>query len=160
MGKTPLPKDEALQPLNVKVPMEDLYFLQEELKPAFGVSYNAEAMRQLLAQLRTWFRLPAYVVDRLKKDAASQKLHLLDYLQMLLAQALRGAGRRGSAARDLAAAGQNRQAVVVPPDAASVSQQKRSASMFAARLPSPGLRPTRGRPLRASRASPFAARRS
>jgi hypothetical protein len=64
--------------------MEDLYFLQEELKPAFGVSYNAEAMRQLLAQLRTWFRLPAYVVDRLKKDAASQKLHLLDYLQMLL----------------------------------------------------------------------------
>ncbi|RPH65405.1 MAG: hypothetical protein EHM78_25440 [Myxococcaceae bacterium] len=84
MGKTPLPKDEALQPLNVKVPMEDLYFLQEELKPAFGVSYNAEAMRQLLAQLRTWFRLPAYVVDRLKKDAASQKLHLLDYLQMLL----------------------------------------------------------------------------
>ena len=99
MGKTPLPKDEALQPLNVKVPMEDLYFLQEELKPAFGVSYNAEAMRQVLAQLRTWFRLPAYVVDRLKKDAASQKLHLLDYLQMLLAQALRGAGRRGSAAQ-------------------------------------------------------------
>jgi len=84
MGKTPLPKDEALQPLNVKVPMEDLYFLQEELKPAFGVSYNAEAMRQLLAQLRTWFRLPAYVVDRLKKDAAAQKLHFLDYLQMLL----------------------------------------------------------------------------
>ena len=84
MGKTPLPKDEALQPLNVKVPMEDLYFLQEELKPAFGVSYNAEAMRQLLAQLRTWFRLPAYVVDRLKKDAASQRLHFLDYLQMLL----------------------------------------------------------------------------
>ena len=84
MGKTPLPKDEALQPLNVKVPMEDLYFLQEELKPAFGVSYNAESMRQLLAQLRTWFRLPAYVVDRLKKDAASQRLHFLDYLQMLL----------------------------------------------------------------------------
>ena len=84
MGKTPLPKDEALQPLNVKVPMEDLYFLQEELKPAFGVSYNAEAMRQLLGQLRTWFRLPAYVVDRQKKDAAAQKLHFLDYLQMLL----------------------------------------------------------------------------
>ena len=84
MGKTPLPKDEALQPLNVKVPMEDLYFLQEELKPAFGVSYNAEAVRMLLGQMRTWFRLPAYVVDRLKKDAASQKLHILDYLQMLL----------------------------------------------------------------------------
>lgn len=41
-------------------------------------------MRQVLAQLRTWFRLPAYVVDRLKKDAAAQKLHLLEYLQMLL----------------------------------------------------------------------------
>ena len=84
MGKTPLPRDEALQPLNVKVPMEDLYFLQEELKPALGTSYNADAMRQVLAQLRTWFRLPAYVVDRLKKDAAAQKLHLLEYLQMLL----------------------------------------------------------------------------
>jgi len=43
MGKTPLPKDEALQPLNVKVPMEDLYFLQEELKPAFGVSCDRRA---------------------------------------------------------------------------------------------------------------------
>jgi predicted DNA binding CopG/RHH family protein len=84
MGKTPLPQDEALQPLNVKVPSEDMYFLQEELKPALGVSYNAEAMRQVLVQLRTWFRLPAYVVDRLKKDASAQKLHLLEYLQMLL----------------------------------------------------------------------------
>ncbi|MGZ3445566.1 MAG: hypothetical protein ACXU88_07800 [Myxococcaceae bacterium] len=84
MGKTPLPRDEALQPLNVKVPMEDLYFLQEELKPALGTSYNADAMRQVLAQLRTWFRLPAYVVDRLKKDAKAQNLHLLEYLQMLL----------------------------------------------------------------------------
>lgn len=78
MGKTPLPRDEALQPLNVKVPMEDLYFLQEELKPALGTSYNADAMRQVLAQLRTWFRLPAYVVERLKKDAAAEKLHLLE----------------------------------------------------------------------------------
>jgi hypothetical protein len=84
MGKTPLPRDEALQPLNVKVPMEDLYFLQEELKPALGTSYNADAMRQVLVQLRTWFRLPAYVVDRLKKDAKAQNLHLLEYLQMLL----------------------------------------------------------------------------
>ena len=45
MGRTPLPKDEALQPLNVKVPSEDLSFVQEVLKPAMGVSYNADAVR-------------------------------------------------------------------------------------------------------------------
>jgi len=84
MGRTPLPKDEALQPLNVKVPSEDLYFVQEVLKPALGVSYNAEAVREVLVQLRTCFRLPQYVVDVLEAEMKSKKLNILGYVQELL----------------------------------------------------------------------------
>ncbi len=84
MGKTPLPKDEALQPLNVKVPSEDLYFVQEVLKPALGVSYSAEAVREVLVQLRTCFRLPQYVVDVLEAEMKTKKLNILGYVQELL----------------------------------------------------------------------------
>ena len=84
MGRTPLPKDQALQPLNVKVPSEDLYFVQEVLKPALGVSYNAEAVREVLVQLRTCFRLPRYVVDALEAEMKAKKLNILGYVQELL----------------------------------------------------------------------------
>ena len=84
MGRTPLRKDEALQPLNVKVPSEDLYFVQEVLKPALGVSYNAEAVREVLVQLRTCFRLPQYVVDVLEAEMKAKKLNVLGYVQELL----------------------------------------------------------------------------
>ena len=94
MGRTPLPKDEALQPLNVKVPSEDLYFVQEILKPALGVSYNAEAVREVLVQLRTCFRLPQYVVDVLEAEMKAKKLNILGYVQELLLRALRGPPRQ------------------------------------------------------------------
>jgi hypothetical protein len=84
VGRTPLPRDEALQPLNVKVPSEDLYFVQEVLKPALGVSYNAEAVREVLVQLRTCFRLPQYVVDVLEAEMKAKKLNILGYVQELL----------------------------------------------------------------------------
>jgi hypothetical protein len=84
MAKTPLPADQEMRQLNVKVPPEDANFVQEVLRPALGFPYNAEAVREVISQLRTWFRLPVYVVDVLKKDAEAQKLHILDYLQMLL----------------------------------------------------------------------------
>ena len=84
VGRTPLPKDEALQPLNVKVPSEDLYFVQEVLKPALGVSYNAEAVREVLVQLRTCFRLPKYVVDVLEAEMKAKNLNILGYVQELL----------------------------------------------------------------------------
>lgn len=93
MGRTPLPKDEALQPLNVKVPSEDLYFVQEVLKPALGVSYNAEAVREVLVQLRTCFRLPQYVVEVLEAEMKAKRLNILGYVQELLLrryEALRG----------------------------------------------------------------------
>ncbi len=73
-----------MRQLNVKVPPEDANFVQEVLRPQLGFPYNAEAVREVISQLRTWFRLPGYVVDVLKKDADAHKLHILDYLQMLL----------------------------------------------------------------------------
>ncbi|MGO9829686.1 MAG: hypothetical protein ACLPJH_06060 [Myxococcaceae bacterium] len=84
MAKTPLPADQEMRQLNVKVPPEDANFVQEVLRPQLGFPYNAEAVREVISQLRTWFRLPSYVVDVLKRDAESQKLHILNYLQMLL----------------------------------------------------------------------------
>src|SRR6516165_1797848 len=106
MGRTPLPKDEALQPLNVKVPSEDLYFVQEVLKPALGVSYNAEAVREVLVQLRTCFRLPQYVVDVLEAEMKARKLNILGYVQELLL-------RRYEALRDHASPGDRARAVSV-----------------------------------------------
>ena len=68
----------------MKVPSEDLYFVQEILKPALGVSYNAEAVREVLVQLRTCFRLPQYVVDVLEAEMKAKKLNILGYVQELL----------------------------------------------------------------------------
>jgi hypothetical protein len=63
---------------------EDLYFVQEVLNPALGVSYNAEAVREVLVQLRTCFRLPQYVVDLLEAEMKARKLNILAYVQELL----------------------------------------------------------------------------
>ena len=84
MTKTPLLPDEASRQLNVKLPLEDADFIGQVLRPALGVGYNAEAIREVISQMRLWFRLPAYVVDRLKDDAEGQQLHLVAYLQALL----------------------------------------------------------------------------
>jgi hypothetical protein len=84
MAKTPLPADQEMRQLNVKVPPEDANYVQEVLRPQLGFPYNAEAVREVISQLRTWFRLPGYVVEVLKKDADAQGLHILDYLQMLM----------------------------------------------------------------------------
>ena len=68
----------------MKFPSEDLYFVQEVLRPALGVSYNAEAVREVLVQLRTCFRLPRSVVNVLEAEMKSKKLNILGYVQELL----------------------------------------------------------------------------
>jgi hypothetical protein len=103
MAKTPMPVDQEMRQLNVKVPPEDAHFVQEVLRPTLGFPYNAEAVREVISQLRTWFRLPAYVVELLQRDAAALGLNILQYLQMLLhrryeelaaGEQQRGKGRR------------------------------------------------------------------
>jgi hypothetical protein len=84
MRKSRITDEQGMRQLNVKLPREDSEFLQEVLRPQLNLPYNAEAVRELISQLRTWFRLPAYVVEALKKDADAQRLHTLGYLQMLL----------------------------------------------------------------------------
>jgi len=69
MGKTPLLPDEASRQLNVKLPLEDADFVEQVLRPARGVGYNAESIGEVISQMRMWFRLHAYVVDRLREDA-------------------------------------------------------------------------------------------
>jgi hypothetical protein len=84
MAKTPIPPEQETQQLNVKLAPEDLDYLQRILRPALGLPYDAETVREVIARLRTWFRLPAHVSSMLKTDADSRELHLLTYLQMLL----------------------------------------------------------------------------
>jgi len=49
-----------------------------------GVSYNAEAVREVLVQLRTCFHLPQYVVDVLDAEMKAKKVNILGYVQELL----------------------------------------------------------------------------
>jgi hypothetical protein len=84
LTKSPIPADQEMRQLNVKVPPEDSEYVQEVLRPQLGFPYNAEAVREVISQLRTWFNLPAYVVEALKNNAETEGLHTLDYLQMLL----------------------------------------------------------------------------
>ena len=49
-----------------------------------GVSYNAEAVREVLVQLRTCFHLPRYVVDVLEAEMKAKRLNILGYVQELL----------------------------------------------------------------------------
>jgi hypothetical protein len=84
MAKTPIPPEQETRQLNVKLAPEDFDYLQRILRPALGLPYDAETVREVIARLRTWFRLPAHVTSVLKTDADSRKLHLLTYMQMLL----------------------------------------------------------------------------
>jgi hypothetical protein len=84
MAKTPIPPEQETRQLNVKLAPEDLDYLQRILRPALGLPYDAETVREVTARLRTWFRLPAHVSSVLKTDADCRELHLLTYLQMVL----------------------------------------------------------------------------
>jgi hypothetical protein len=70
----------------MRMPPEDVECVHEALRTQLRAPYTAEAIRQVLFMLRTWFHLPAAVVEILKRDARRQRLHLLAYLQMLLHQ--------------------------------------------------------------------------
>ena len=97
MAKSRVTADQEMRQLNVKLAPEDSEFVQAVLRPRLGVAYNAEAIREVISQLRTWFRLPANVVEALKKDADAHELHILDYLQMLLHKRYESLATEGSA---------------------------------------------------------------
>jgi hypothetical protein len=71
--KSRVTADQEIRQLNVKLAPEDSEFVQDVLRPQLGLPYNAEAVRELIARLRTWFYLPAPVVHTLEQDA---ELHM------------------------------------------------------------------------------------
>jgi hypothetical protein len=86
MAKTPIPPAQETRQLNIKLAPEDSEYLQETLRQHLGLPYNAETVREVIAHLRTWFQLPGAVVRLLKRDAETQKLNIVEYLQMVLHQ--------------------------------------------------------------------------
>jgi hypothetical protein len=86
MAKTPIPPEQETRQLNIKLAPEDSEYLQETLRQHLGLPYNAEAVREVIARLRTWFRLPGAVVKLLKEDANTHQLNIVEYLQMVLHQ--------------------------------------------------------------------------
>jgi hypothetical protein len=84
MGRRPLAPEQQPSLLQMRMPPVDAEYAHEVLRPQLGARYTAEAVRQVLFMLRTWFHLPAHVVEVFKRDARRQRLHLLAYLQMLL----------------------------------------------------------------------------
>jgi hypothetical protein len=67
-----------------KVASTDMKFLEERRKER-EANANAEALRDVIRNLRTCFGLPAFMVDRLERDRKERGLSLMDYLKELLA---------------------------------------------------------------------------
>ncbi len=85
MPKSRVSAEQEMRHLSVKLPQAESKFIQE-------------AVREVIAHLRTWFRLPTHVVDALKRDAEAHGLEMLCYLQMLLLKRYEYLGARHLAA--------------------------------------------------------------
>ena len=68
----------------LRLPPDDMKFLEERRKE-LEANANAEALRDVIRNLRTCFGLPAFMVDRLERDRKERGLNLMDYLKELLA---------------------------------------------------------------------------
>jgi hypothetical protein len=68
----------------LRLPMDDMKFLEERRKE-LEANANAEALRDVIKNLRTRFGLPAFMVERLEHDRKQRGLNLMDYIKELLA---------------------------------------------------------------------------
>jgi len=68
----------------LRLPPDDMKFLEERRKE-LEANANAEALRDVIRNLRTCFGLPAFMVDRLDRHRKERGLSLMDYLKELLA---------------------------------------------------------------------------
>jgi|GEM_PF-5132184 len=57
----------------------------EERRKELEANANAEALRDIIKNLRTRFGLPAFMLDRLERDRKERGLNLIDYIKELLA---------------------------------------------------------------------------
>jgi hypothetical protein len=68
----------------LRLPPDDMKFL-EERRRELEANANAEALRDIIKNLRTRFGLPAFMIDRLERDRKERGLSLIDYIKELLA---------------------------------------------------------------------------
>jgi len=85
VGQTSSSSNKNLINFTVKLTPGQLKYL-ERLAEVLEVSTEASALREVLEQFRSWFRLPAYQREALQKDVAERKLNILRYIQELLAR--------------------------------------------------------------------------
>ncbi len=68
----------------LRLPPDDMKFLEQRRKE-LEANANAEALRDIIKNLRTWFGLPAFMIDRLERERKERDLTLIDYIKELLA---------------------------------------------------------------------------
>ncbi len=85
MGRPPTDPDKKLVGFNVRLSPPQLAFLDEQ-KAKLDVTFAGDVIREMVEGFRTFFGLPAYQVELLRKDMASRKLTLIAYVQELLAR--------------------------------------------------------------------------
>ena len=73
----------------LRLPPEDMKFLEERRKE-LEANAIAEALRDIIRNLRTRFGLPAFMTDRLEHDRKERALSLMDYIKELLALRYQG----------------------------------------------------------------------
>src|SRR6185436_5803237 len=69
----------------VKLTSGQLKYL-DDLAEVRGLSTQRSALRELLEQFQTWFRLPVSMREALKKDVADRRVNILRYLPELMAR--------------------------------------------------------------------------
>ncbi|HYV46115.1 MAG TPA: hypothetical protein VFA20_14695 [Myxococcaceae bacterium] len=84
MSQTSSSNKNLLQ-FTIKLTPSQLKYL-EDLAEALGLSTQRSALREVLEQFQSWFRLPVSMRERLKKDVAERRVNILRYLQELMAR--------------------------------------------------------------------------
>ncbi len=80
----------------LRLPPDDMKFLEQRRKD-LEANANAEALRDVIRNLRTCFGLPAFMVDRLERDRKERGLNLMDYIKELLAMRCQELGKETGA---------------------------------------------------------------
>ena len=84
MSETSSSNKNLLQ-FTVKLTPGQLKYL-DDLAGVLGLSTQRSALREVLEQLQSWFRLPVSMREALKKDVAERRSNILRYLQELMAR--------------------------------------------------------------------------
>jgi len=76
---------EALEPFAIRIAPVLLAYA-DELQPQLKMSTTADVIREVVGQLQGWFQLPRYQADRLQQEMAARRLHIIEYVQEVLAR--------------------------------------------------------------------------